>query len=784
MTPPPEPPPGLADAGVGLRCPTCNTPVGADLPFCGQCGQRLTQVRAAHSCTRCGRQNEQGFKFCPACGAGFGDTGPQPKVPVAPGARPSPTGHTGPPGAAGPRGPGGASLPAAECGHHRGPAGRRHQLRRRRVSLAAPRAVPLHGRDPHRPRSRLQERHLALPRGTAPAHRRGPDAARQPDPAVPPARLSGPPAAGAGPDAPPGQPDAGRRHRQHRADPGRRLGARHHPPLARPQRAHRAGTGGLAVPLRFLDERAPRHDPQRGRRLRAGGRGEPQRGGHLGARRAAGGHRGADPRRGPDAARGALMKVCTACNAQYPDDTVFCPVDGTPLRKLAGGGDLVGEVVAERYHIKKKLGEGGMGQVYLAEHVKMGRRCAIKIMSPGSMNDADAISRFNREAANASRINHPHVCAIYDFGETQDGLIYLAMEFIEGKSLTDIIEEHGTLPLPRAAEMIQQAADALQAAHDLGIVHRDLKPDNIMVTTTRGKDTIKVVDFGIAKAAGGGESNQKVTKTGFVVGTPEYMSPEQLAGDAVDGRSDIYSLGLVFYRMITGTTPFPADSQQETMIKRLTDDPIPLATVRPDLRFPPELQRVLDRVLARNPAMRYPSSADFGRDLSNVVQSSTGMIAVDVEAGTQVVKAEDLKQAVPATRVDPAARAVKGSPTRAQPAAAAPALPAKGGFPVVPVAVGVVAVAIGVGAWALKGGGGAAPDSLTHPTQQETTGVQPETSRDTGTSAQADPPPVAPAGNPGTTPGGTSTQPLSKPANPRLPRAARPRRGGTRRSRR
>ena len=466
------------------------------------------------------------------------------------------------------------------------------------------------------------------------------------------------------------------------------------------------------------------------------------------------------------------MKVCTACNAQYDDNTVFCPVDGTPLRKLAGGGDLVGEVVADRYHIKKKLGEGGMGQVYLAEHVKMGRRCAIKIMSPGSMNDADAISRFNREAANASRINHPHVCAIYDFGETQDGLIYLAMEFIEGQSLTAIIEEHGTLPLPRAAEMIQQAADALQAAHDLGIVHRDLKPDNIMVTTTRGKDTVKVVDFGIAKAAGGGESNQKVTKTGFVVGTPEYMSPEQLAGDAVDGRSDIYSLGLVFYRMITGTTPFPADSQQETMIKRLTDDPIPLATVRPDLKFPAELQRVLDRVLARNPSMRYPSSADFGRDLRNVVQSSTGMIAVDVEAGTQVVKSEDLKQAVPATRVDPAAKAAaRGGATRPQPAVAAAPVPAKGGFPVVPVAVGVVAVAIGVGAWAIKGGlgGSGAPEPPGTQAVQETTATVPETGKDTGSSAQPNPPappPATPAGGPGTTPGGTTVQPLSKPTNP------------------
>lgn len=443
------------------------------------------------------------------------------------------------------------------------------------------------------------------------------------------------------------------------------------------------------------------------------------------------------------------MKVCTACNAEYEDDVLFCQRDGTPLRKVAGAGDLVGQVVAERYHIQKKLGEGGMGQVYLAEHVKMGRRCAIKIMTPGMMSDPDAISRFNREAANASRISHPHVCAIYDFGETSDGLIYLAMEFIEGKSLTGLLEENGALPLARAAAMIQQAAEALQAAHDLGIVHRDLKPDNIMVSTARGKDTVKVVDFGIAKAAGGEDGGQKVTKTGFVVGTPEYMSPEQLSGDPVDGRSDVYSLGLVFYRMLTGTTPFPAESQQETMIKRLTDDPLPLAEVRPDVKFPPELQRVLDRVLSRNPGMRYPSAAEFGRDVRTVVQSSTGL--VDVEAGTQVVRADDLKQAVPATRVDPAA-ARKSPPPPAAPAKLAP--PARRGLPVVPIAAGVVAVALAVGGYAMKDQllGGSGSDSLPGAVTPDTNRV--ETPADTGTSAAT----------PGTSPGGTQqVDPMARP---------------------
>ncbi len=347
------------------------------------------------------------------------------------------------------------------------------------------------------------------------------------------------------------------------------------------------------------------------------------------------------------------MKFCTACGAEYGDEILFCQRDGTPLRAQEAARDLVGQIVAERYHIQKKLGEGGMGQVYLAEHVKMGRRCAIKIMAQSMMNDADAISRFNREAANASRISHPHVCAVYDFGETREGLIYLAMEYIEGKSLSGLLDEGGAMPLPRATGIITQCADALQAAHDLGIVHRDLKPDNIMVMTARGRDIVKVVDFGIAKATDAKASGQKVTKTGLVVGTPEYMSPEQLSGDPCDGRSDLYSLALVFYRMITDKLPFEADTAQETMIKRLTDEPLPLAQARPDLRFPVLLQTVLNRSLTRSPADRYATAVEFGRDLATATASMT---AVDLEAGTQVVKPEDMDRllaTVPPTRVDP-----------------------------------------------------------------------------------------------------------------------------------
>jgi len=315
------------------------------------------------------------------------------------------------------------------------------------------------------------------------------------------------------------------------------------------------------------------------------------------------------------------VKVCPVCSREYPDEIRFCQDDGTTLRAAAPTTSLVGQVIADRYHVTKKLGEGGMGQVYLAEHVKMGRESAIKVMSPSMMHDPDSVARFKREAANASRISHPNVCAVYDFGETPDGLIYLAMEYVKGEALTDLLAREGALPVVRASAIFRQTADALQAAHDLGIVHRDLKPDNIMIARGRdGSDQVKVVDFGIAKAVGGDETGQKVTKTGLVVGTPEFMSPEQLSGDRVDGRSDLYSLALVYFRMLTGHLPFQADTVQETMIKRLTDEPAKLSTTRPDLSFPAGLQSVLDTALVRTPGERYQSVAKFAEDVTGAVQ--------------------------------------------------------------------------------------------------------------------------------------------------------------------
>ncbi len=400
------------------------------------------------------------------------------------------------------------------------------------------------------------------------------------------------------------------------------------------------------------------------------------------------------------------QKVCPTCGTEYPLSERFCPRDGTALRSASTTADLLGAIVAERYHILKKLGEGGMGTVYLAEHVKMGRKAALKVMNPGMNTDADAIARFNREAANASRLNHPNVCAIYDFGETSDGLIYLAMEFIEGESLTSLIEKNGYLAAPRAATIIHQAADALAVAHDYGIVHRDLKPDNIMIAKDRdGADVVKVVDFGIAKASS--SDAQKVTKTGLVVGTPEYMSPEQLAGDKLDGRSDIYSLGLVAFNCLTGLLPFPSETAQEAMIMRLTDQPKTLAEMKPDVEWPAELQTVMDRVLARDADERYQKSDEFGRDISKAVENMPAAVAA--AAGTMVMGAAAAE--LPKTRM-----AAKGGATakiEAPVSAPVAVAPAKKSPMMMIVAAVVVIVGGGAAALFMKGGGSAATPATT-----------------------------------------------------------------------
>jgi len=454
------------------------------------------------------------------------------------------------------------------------------------------------------------------------------------------------------------------------------------------------------------------------------------------------------------------VKTCTVCGTEWPDDTKFCPNDGTTLHAPTGSADLVGSIIEDKFHIEKKLGEGGMGAVYLAEHVKMRRKCAIKVMAQSMASDPEAIARFNREAANAARINHPNACQIYDFGETRDGTIFLAMEFIEGESLSDLLRREGRLSLERAAKIVRQTAAALQIAHDEGIVHRDLKPDNIMLARGRdGADVVKVVDFGIAKAMTG-EEGQKVTKTGLVVGTPEYMSPEQLSGDVLDGRSDIYSLALVFFRSVTGSLPFQADSAQETMIKRLTDAPLRLAEVAPDAQWPPRLQGVMDRALERMPADRYASASMFAGDVEHAVRSAAVPLSVDTEGATQVMGAGATEQ-VPPTKVSGEPRTV--TPHTPAPAPPPPRAPAKR-RPVVAIAASIAAVvAIGGGTAAvlMKGNGTEGPGV------EETAAGGGDVRADTARPVTQDDIEAQPAG--GETPRETPTQPQQgRAAQPRV----------------
>jgi len=276
---------------------------------------------------------------------------------------------------------------------------------------------------------------------------------------------------------------------------------------------------------------------------------------------------------------------------------------------------LVGQLLADRYRIIKKLGEGAMGAVYVGEHLRIGRRDAIKVLRPGLAGDAEAIARFTRGTRNVSAIRHPNVCTIYDFSDTPEGVRYLAMEFVEGDTLKEILDREGRLAVPRAVEITRQVAEALQAAHEAGVVHRDLKPGNIMICRRPdGREQVKVVDFDIAKGPAEAEG-EEVTRVGFVVGTPEYMSPEQLTGDRLDGRSDLYSLGVVLFRMLAGQLPFRATSTQEIMIQRLTGEPLRLHDAAPDLVVPPGLEQAMQRALARRVQDRQASAGEFGREV-------------------------------------------------------------------------------------------------------------------------------------------------------------------------
>ncbi|MGQ9897015.1 MAG: serine/threonine-protein kinase, partial [Acidobacteriota bacterium] len=328
------------------------------------------------------------------------------------------------------------------------------------------------------------------------------------------------------------------------------------------------------------------------------------------------------------------MKYCPICKTQYPDDAQFCFHDGAMLVQAAAGPDdpFIGRILADRYEILSKLGEGGMGSVYAARHRILGRIDAVKVLRPEAAQ-ADAGRRFLREAKLAARINHPNAVVIHDFGQTESGETFLAMEYIQGQSLAKLLQRESPFPVERVASIVRQVASALDAAHQLGIIHRDLKPDNIMVMDG---DRVKVVDFGIAKAIGGQESMVPMTQVGFVVGTPPYMSPEQVAGEPLDARSDVYSLALVAYEMLTGARAFDGDSMQAQMAARLSDVPRPMSVAAPHVTIPAGVEAVVRQALSRLPAQRPASAGAFAIQLEKAlaVAASTQAMTSSPSGGT------------------------------------------------------------------------------------------------------------------------------------------------------
>jgi serine/threonine protein kinase len=291
------------------------------------------------------------------------------------------------------------------------------------------------------------------------------------------------------------------------------------------------------------------------------------------------------------------------------------PAEPDPLTTLTG------QVLDRRYRITTRLGEGGMSYVYRAEEIDTGRIVALKILLPRLSRDPASVERLRREATIAMRLDHPNVCPILRLGETPNRLIYLVMPFLEGEPLSEHEARRGPITPAEGVPLLVQMCHGLQHAHELNIIHRDLKPENIMLVPLPAKPGTQqefravVMDFGLAKERRAGSEVAKLTATGIVLGTPEFMSPEQIRGKPLDGRSDVYALGVLAFELFTGRLPFPGKSAQETMIARLRGQPLKLREVKPD--FPPRVEAVITKALAMDPAARFVSMTEMALALEN-----------------------------------------------------------------------------------------------------------------------------------------------------------------------
>jgi serine/threonine-protein kinase len=311
------------------------------------------------------------------------------------------------------------------------------------------------------------------------------------------------------------------------------------------------------------------------------------------------------------------MKKCPQCGKEYQDANTLCPADGTVLEK--DGDELVGQTLANKYRVEELINEGGMGAVYRGTHVLMDKTVAIKVLHPALAADDKIVARFSREAKAASRISHPHALNVTDFGESDNGVVFLIMEYLRGKTLKEVIHEDGPMPLPRVIEIVRQVCGALEAAHGEGVVHRDLKSDNIMLLEVGGGDWAKVLDFGIAKITEKVGQDPALTAPNLIIGTPQYMSPEQCSqASEIDARSDIYSFGIILFEMLVGHVPFTGESPTAIMMKHIQDAPPSILEERKDL--PAAVGRVVARALAKRPEDRFQTVSELSESLAQTAE--------------------------------------------------------------------------------------------------------------------------------------------------------------------
>ena len=476
------------------------------------------------------------------------------------------------------------------------------------------------------------------------------------------------------------------------------------------------------------------------------------------------------------------MNTCPQCQTPHPDHVRICPNDGTVLTPATTDA-AIGQTLDGKYRLESIIGRGGMGSIYRATHLMLDKTVAVKLINPELAPTPDVVRRFQREARAASQLNHPNIAATFDLGQTSNGTLYLAMELVSGQSLKDTIRSGGPMAAPRIVRILRQVAGALAVAHANGIIHRDLKPQNIMLTQPPdGGEVAKLLDFGIAKTFD--DNATQLTSTGLVLGTPQYMSPEQAAGRPIDGRSDLYSLGIILFEMLVGEVPFNDPSTPAVLVKHLTEPAPPPSARRPDLAIPSALEAVALRCLEKDPGARYQNATEFANALEHAMTAPAASSAATVivtparETPTQRTAkiATPNVSAPPVAPVPVAVAAAAPAPAAAPPpasvahaASGVPAAPSasRSLLPGLAVVIALLLIAL-TGTYGFMAGwftGGSAPDS-------------PPSSSAPPPPATAPPAPTSPAlpTSPPDSPATASTASVNPPASagaPALPSNAR-----------